>query len=97
MQSNTGIRWVDAIVDKAGLPEAVDRESAALVMARLLRRPVAAETIRRWPVPYKLVAGTALYDPADLIAHARRAYAEAPPRRGSGGRSRTTTDAAKAE
>jgi hypothetical protein len=79
----SGIPWVDAIVVRAELPEAVDREAAALVLSRMLKRPVAAETLRRWPIPYKLVAGGALYAPDDLIAFARKAYEEAPPRRGS--------------
>jgi hypothetical protein len=91
----SGIPWLDDIVDRAALPEAVDRGAAALVLARMLKRPVAAETLRRWPIPYKLVAGGALYAPDDLIAFARKAYEEAPPRRGSGrSASRRPTNAA---
>jgi hypothetical protein len=81
MPSNTGVRWVDAIVDEADLPEVVDRESAALVMSRLLRRPVATETLRRWSIRYKLIAGKAFYEPEVLIAFARKAHDEALPRR----------------
>ena len=78
----SGVPWLDAIVDEAKLPKAVDRGAAALILSLMLKRPVAAETLRRWPIKYKLVAGGALYAPDDLIAYARKAYDEAPLRRG---------------
>jgi hypothetical protein len=79
----TGISWIDDTVERADLPETADRESSALVLTRLLRRPVAAETLRRWPVPYRIVAGAAQYEIDDLISFARKAYNEAPLRWGA--------------
>jgi hypothetical protein len=79
---STGIPWIDEAVAGANLPKTADREGAALIMSRLLRRPVAPETLRRWPVPYRIVAGVAQYEIDDLTS-ARKIYEEAPLRQGT--------------
>jgi hypothetical protein len=74
--------WLKEIVDSAALPSSLDREGAALALETLLGRPVSPETLRRWPIPYKLVAGCARYEVSDLIAHAKLQYENAPRRMG---------------
>lgn len=74
--------WLKEIIGAAGLPDRVDREGAAMVLGRLIGRPVSPETIRRWPIPYKVIAGCASYEVRDLIAHARAQYENAPRRIG---------------
>ena len=74
--------WLEEILGAADLPTSVDREGAALALANLLGRPISPETLRRWPIPYKVVAGCARYEVSDLIAHAKAEYANAPRRMG---------------
>ena len=79
----SGIPWLHAIAARANLPKTADREGAALILTELLGRPVAPETLRRWPIPYKIVANFAQYEIDGLIDFARRAYEEAPRRLGA--------------
>jgi len=74
--------WLREIVDIAALPSSLDREGAALALAALLGRPISPETLRRWPVPYRVIAGCARYQVSDLIAHAKFQYENAPRRMG---------------
>ena len=74
--------WLKQIIGAAGLPDSLDREGSALVLGKLLGRPVSSETLRRWPIPYKVVAGCARYEVSDLVAHAKSQYANAPRRMG---------------
>jgi hypothetical protein len=74
--------WLKAIVDAAGLPNSVDREGAALAYGELVGRPVSPETLRRLPIPYKVIAGCARYEVSELIAHAKAQYENAPRRMG---------------
>jgi hypothetical protein len=74
--------WLKEILDAAGLPNSVDREGAALALGKLLGRPVSPETLRRWPIPYKVVAGCARYEVSELIAYAKAQYENAPRRIG---------------
>jgi hypothetical protein len=76
----TGIRWLDAIVEEANLPKTVDREGAALVLSRLLGVYVTKNTVRRWPLPYKVVGRYARYEVDDLIKYARKRLEETPTR-----------------
>jgi hypothetical protein len=77
--------WLKEIVEAAGLPHSLDREGAAIVEGKLLGRPVSPETLRRWPIPYKVVAGYARYAVSDLIAYAKAQYENAPRRLGARG------------
>src|SRR4051812_18959172 len=79
------IPWLKAVEETAVLPKTADREGAALVLERMLRRPVSPETVRRWPIPYLVVAGVCQYSIADLVEYARKRFDEAPRR--VGGRS----------
>ena len=74
--------WLEKIVEAAALPRSVDRIAGAIALGKLLGRPVSPETLRRWPIPYKIIAGCARYEVSDLIAHARLQYKNAPRRMG---------------
>jgi hypothetical protein len=74
--------WLREIVEHAALAKSIDREGAALALAKLLGRPISPETVRRWPIPYRVVAGCARYEVSDLIAYARLQYGTAPRRMG---------------
>ena len=87
----TGQPWLEEIVERASLAKSIDRDGAAIALAKLLGRPVSPETVRRWPIPYKVVAGCARYEVSDLIAYARLQYVNAPRR--MGGRRRVTEHA----
>jgi hypothetical protein len=77
--------WLKEIVGTAGLPNSLDREGGAIALGKLLGRPVSPETLRRWPIPYKVVAGCARYEVSDLIAYAKAQYENAPRRMGRRG------------
>jgi hypothetical protein len=77
--------WLKEIIKTARLPASLDREGAALAMGQLLGRPVSSETLRRWQIPYKIVAGCARYEVSELIAHAKALYENAPRRMGRRG------------
>jgi hypothetical protein len=77
--------WLKEIVAAAGLPCSLDREGAAIAESQLLGRPVSPETLRRWPIPYKVVAGCARYEVSDLIAYAKAQIEDAPRRMGRRG------------
>jgi hypothetical protein len=74
--------WLEEIVERAALAKTVDREGAAIALGKLLGRPVSPETVRRWPIPYKVVAGCARYELNELIAYAKSQYSNAPRRVG---------------
>jgi hypothetical protein len=74
--------WLTKIIGVAGLPESLDREGAAMALGKLLGRPISSETLRRWEIPYRIVAGCARYEVSDLVAYAKSQYANAPRRIG---------------
>jgi hypothetical protein len=74
--------WLEEIVERAALAKSVDREGAAIALRKLLGRSVSPETVRRWPIPYRVVAGCARYEVSDLIAYARLQYGSSPRRMG---------------
>ncbi|SRR6266498_4937462 len=74
--------WLKKIVDAAALPKSIDRIGGAIALGKLLGRPVSPETLRRWPIPYKVIAGCARYEVGDLIAYAKLQYENAPRRMG---------------
>ena len=74
--------WLKEILGAAALPSSVDREGAALAFGKLLGRPVSPETLRRWPIHYKVVAGCARYEVSELIGYAKAQYENAPRRIG---------------
>jgi hypothetical protein len=75
-------RWLDELAERASLAGFVDREGAAIVLGKLFGRPISTETVRRWPIPYVVVAGCSRYEIKDLIEYARRQYDQAPRRIG---------------
>jgi len=62
-------RWLDELAEQAALAGFVDREGAAIVPGRLFGRPISTETVRRWPIPYVVVAGCSRYDIKDLVEY----------------------------
>ena len=78
MHSKTGVDWLDEIVDRANLPLRLDRGAAAITLGRLLGDVVSVNTLRRWPIPYKLIGRSARYQADDLIAFAHKRIAETP-------------------
>jgi hypothetical protein len=74
--------WLEELLERAALAKSVDREGAAIALASLLGRPISPETVRRWPIPYKVVAGCARYELNDLISYVRVQYDNAPRRMG---------------
>jgi hypothetical protein len=81
MRPTTGVDWLDDIAAKANFPLRMDREAAALALTRLLGDNVSKNTLRRWPVPYKLIGRSARYEVDDLISFARKRIAETPMRK----------------
>jgi hypothetical protein len=77
-----GQPWIKEIRAAAGLPDSLDREGGAIALGELLGRPVSGETMRRWPIPYKVIAGCARYEVSDLIAYAKAQIENAPRRIG---------------
>ncbi len=63
------------------LPVRIDRRTAAQIISRYYF-PVSPRTLERWPVPYRQIAGRALYETADILREAERRLREAPSLRG---------------
>jgi hypothetical protein len=74
--------WLNELAERAGLAGFIDREGATIVLGKLFGRPISTETLRRWPIPYVLVAGCARYEIKDLVEFARHKYEQAPRRMG---------------
>jgi hypothetical protein len=79
---STDRNWLDELAERAGLAGFTDREGAAIVLGKLFGRPISTETVRRWPIPYVLVAGCARYEIKDLVEFAKHQYEQAPRRMG---------------
>ena len=74
--------WIKEIRAAAGLSDSLDREGGAIVLEKLLGRPVSPETLRRWAIPYKVIAGCARYEVSDIVAYAKAQIENAPRRIG---------------
>jgi hypothetical protein len=91
----TGVHWLDEIVEQANLPQRVNRDTAALIYGKLIGEPVSKNTLRRLPIPYKLVDRDSSYEVANIVAAARKRLDEAPVRCPLSGRPRPTRPAPK--
>jgi hypothetical protein len=80
MPKKTGVPWLDDIVIEANIPLRLDRESAAIVISKLLSEAVSTNTLRRWPVRYRLEGGRVRYRVEDLVEFVRKRI-DAPPLR----------------
>jgi hypothetical protein len=77
----TGVSWVDAALERAGLPPMADLEGGLLIYNNVACDSVSVHTFRRYPIPYKLIGRTRRYVVDDIIAFARKRLAEAPVRK----------------
>jgi hypothetical protein len=91
----TGVHWLDEIVEQANLPQQVNRDTAALIYGKLIGKPVSKNTLRRLPIPYKLVDRDSSYEVANIVAAARKRLDEAPVRCPLSRRPRPTRPAPK--
>jgi hypothetical protein len=68
-------------------PPTVDTEGACDIVEELEGQRPAEETVRRWPLRYKLIGRVRRYEVDDVIAHVRQRYEQArcasPPARGT--------------
>jgi hypothetical protein len=83
--------WLE-IIEKTALPKMVDREGAASILSELIGRAVAADTLRRWPVPYNRLGRHVRYRIDELDAFAKRWLAAQPMRKADYLRSRSVVD-----
>jgi hypothetical protein len=61
-------------------PPTVDTEGACDIVEELEGQRPAQETVRRWPLRYKLIGRVRRYEVDDVIAHVRQRYERAPVR-----------------
>ena len=62
------------------LPATVDTEGACEIIEELEGQRPAQETLRRWPIRYRLRGRIRTYEVDDVIAHARTRFEQAPVR-----------------
>ena len=67
--------------DPKRLPASLDRTGVARVVSHYFF-PVSSRTIEAWPLPYRVIAGRAVYRTAEVLAFARRLLESAPLIRG---------------
>jgi hypothetical protein len=61
-------------------PPTVDTEGACEIIEELEGQRPSTETVRRWPIPYRVVGRVRRYEVDHVIAHARERYKRAPVR-----------------
>ena len=62
------------------LPPTVDTEGACKIIEELEGQRPSEETVRRWPIEYRLVGRVRRYEVDRVIAHVRQRYEQAPVR-----------------
>ncbi len=72
-------------------PVTVDTEGACQIVEQIEGVKPAGETLRRWPLKYKLIGRTRHYEVDHVIEHARARYRNAPVRMAAAARSRQPT------
>jgi hypothetical protein len=72
-------------------PVTVDTEGACQIVEEIEGQRPSQETLRRWPIKYKLVGRMRRYEVDHVIEHARARYQNAPVRIASAARSRQPT------
>jgi hypothetical protein len=65
------------------LPPTVDTEGACEIIEELEGQRPSEETVRRWPIPYRLRGRTRTYTVDDVVAFAKQRFEQAPIRRAS--------------
>jgi hypothetical protein len=61
-------------------PARVDTAGVVEIVEELEGQKVAEETVRRWPLCYKIIGRKRIYEVADVIAHRRQRFDQAPVR-----------------
>jgi hypothetical protein len=74
------IPWVDAAVERAGLPPMADLEGGLLIYNAVACDSVSIHTFKRYSIPYKLIGRSRRYVVDDIIAFAKTRLAETPVR-----------------
>jgi hypothetical protein len=61
-------------------PSTVDTDGVCEIVEELEGKKPSPETVRRWPIEYRLVGGVRIYEVPRVIAHVRQRYEQAPVR-----------------
>jgi hypothetical protein len=72
--------WLDAIAERANLPQLTDLGGALIVYNNLTCSGDSVHTFRRRPIPYVMVGRERRYKVDDVIDFARKRLGEAPVR-----------------
>ena len=75
---STSPQWRDKIA--AVVPATVDTAGACKIVGEIEGREPSKETLRRWPIRYRLPGRIRVYEVDDVIAHARKRFEQAPVR-----------------
>lgn len=75
---DTSPQWRDRIA--AVVPLTVDTQAACKIVAEIEGREPSKETLRRWPIRYRLLGRVRAYEIDDVIAYARKRFEQAPVR-----------------
>jgi hypothetical protein len=74
------IPWVDAAVERAGLPPMADLEGGLLIYNSIACDSVGVHAFKRYHIPYKIIGRSRRYVVDDIIAFAKKRLEEAPVR-----------------
>ena len=80
--------WRDTVAD-VDYPPVVDSDGACEIIERFEGQRPSPNTIRRWPLQYKLLGRKRMYEVEAVIAYVRQRYDEAPVRRAAVSRRRS--------
>jgi hypothetical protein len=75
---STSPQWRDKIA--AVVRDTVDTAGACKIVGEIEGREPSKETLRRWPIRYRLPGRIRVYEVDDVIAHARERFEKAPVR-----------------
>ena len=75
---DTTQQWRDKIA--AVVPPSVDTKGVCDIVEGIEGQRPSEDTVRRWPLRYKLIGRVRRYEIDDVIAHVRQRYEQAPAR-----------------
>jgi hypothetical protein len=75
---NTNPQWRDKVA--AAVPATVDTRGACKIVGEIEGREPFENTLRRWPIPYRLPGRVRIYTVDDVKAHAHERFERAPVR-----------------
>jgi hypothetical protein len=61
-------------------PVTVDTKGACDLVEEIEEQRPSEQTLRRWPIRYKIIGRKRRYKPDDIITHSRKRYEQAPVR-----------------